>query len=63
LVGPDGSVIEDGRYSGLGNGGREHFRFSKAGSEYPDSLTVEVLLTSGETMKYLIPQSEERHEE
>lgn len=62
LVGPDGDILETGRYTGNGNGGREHFRFNKPGGDYPDGLTVEVLLRTGEVVRYLIEESSERNE-
>jgi hypothetical protein len=63
LVGPDGSILETGRYGGNGNGGREHFRFSKPGGDYPDGLTVEVRLKTGELVKYLIKDTSQRTED
>jgi hypothetical protein len=62
LVSPDGQVLESGRYTGNGNGGREHFRFNKPGGNYPDGLTVEVLLRTGEVVRYLIEETSERKE-
>ena len=62
LVTPDGTVIESGRYAGNGNGNREHFRFSKPGSDYPDGVVVEATLTSGETISYTISNPGERTE-
>ncbi len=62
LVGPDGKEIESGRYSGNGNGGRDHFRFSRAGGGYPDGLRVEVTLKTGEIVRYLIRETSQRTE-
>lgn len=62
LVTPDGDVIETGRYGGNGNGNREHFRFSKPGSGYPDGVVVEATLTTGETISYTISNPSQRTE-
>jgi hypothetical protein len=62
LVGPNGEVLEQGRYTGNGNGGREHFRFSKPGAQYPDGLTVQATLASGELVRYIIRETSDRAE-
>jgi hypothetical protein len=60
LMGPTGEEIETGRYSGNGNGGREHFRFSRGGGSYPDGLTVEAKLTTGEVVRFAIGETSSR---
>ncbi len=62
LIGPDGRELESGRYAGNGNGGRDHFRFSQAGGNYPDGLTVQVALKTGEVVRYLIRETSQRTE-
>ena len=62
LLSPSGDVLETGRYSGNGNGGREHFRFTKPGAGYPDGLTVEVTLKGGSIVRYIIEETSERNE-
>lgn len=62
LMSPSGDLLEAGNYSGNGNGGRDHYRFSKAGGEYPDGLTVEATLKSGEVVRYKIAETSERFE-
>jgi hypothetical protein len=62
LVGPNGEVLEKGRYTGNGNGGRDHFRFSKSGGRYPDGLTVQVTLMNDEVVRYIIRETSERNE-
>lgn len=62
LLSPSGEALETGRYSGNGNGGREHFRFTKPGAGYPDGLTVEVTLKGGSLIKYIIEETSERNE-
>jgi hypothetical protein len=51
-----GQVVERGKSSGYANGGREHFRFSRAGGSYPKNLLVEVEFSSGQ--KKYIPISD-----
>lgn len=60
---PAGNLLESGRYSGNGNGGRDHYRFSKPGGDYPDGLTVEVTLSSKEKLRYTIDESSQRNED
>jgi len=60
---PAGDLLESGRYSGNGNGGRDHYRFSKPGGDYPDGLTVEVTLSTKEKLKYVISESSQRDED
>jgi hypothetical protein len=63
LVGPDGTILESGRYSGNGNGGRDHYRFTKPGGQYPDGLSVQATLVTGEVLRYLIKETSDRTEE
>jgi hypothetical protein len=62
LMSPTGELLEAGNYSGNGNGGRDHYRFSKPGGEYPDGLTVEATLRTGEVVRYKIAETSERTE-
>jgi hypothetical protein len=52
-----GKMIEAGRYSGNGNGGRDHFRFRKPGGSYPSPMILQI----GST-EYLILEGGVRHE-
>ena len=63
LVGPDGTVLESGRYAGNGNGGRDHYRFTKPGGQYPDGLSVQATLVTGEVLRYLIKETSDRTEQ
>lgn len=58
----DNKILDKGIYSGNGNGGRDHYRFSKPGASYPDSLTVEFTLKNGEVKKYLIADPSKRYD-
>ena len=60
LVGPNGEVIETGRYAGNGNGGRDHYRFTKAGGQYADGLIVQATLATGELVRYTIRETSQR---
>lgn len=62
LLSPSGDTLEVGRYTGNGNGGREHFRFTKPGAGYPDGLTVEVTLQGGSVVRYVIEETSARNE-
>ena len=62
LVDSKGNPLETGRYSGNGNGGRDHFRFTKPGGDYPDALRVEITLKTGELVRYFIQETSERTE-
>ena len=54
--------LDSGRYSGIGNGGRLHFRFGKSGSSYPDGTVLEVLLTDGSKVRVPISETSARIE-
>ena len=62
LVSSDGQVLESGRYRGIGNGGREHFRFNKPGGQYANGLSVQAKLVTGEIVRYLISNTAQRTE-
>jgi hypothetical protein len=54
--------LDNGRYGGIGNGGRLHFRFGKSGSSYPDGTIVEVLFTDGSKLRVPIGETSARVE-
>ena len=62
LYDPAGKLIESGRYTGNGNGGRDHFRFTKPGSSYPDGMVVEVTLNTQDKVRYVINETSNRSE-
>ena len=57
-----GAELGEGTYGGVGNGGREHFRFPQPGGEYPSNLTVEVRFKDGSIQTYLIADSSQRYD-
>lgn len=59
---PSGNLLESGRHTGNGNGGRDHYRFKKTGAAYPDGLVVEATLTTGDTVRYRIGETSKRTE-
>ncbi len=54
-------ILGKGSYSGVGNGDREHFRFSKPGAEYPDKSIVLVTLKDGSKQYVTIRDSSARY--
>lgn len=59
---PSGNLLESGRHTGNGNGGRDHYRFKKTGAAYPDGLFVEATLTTGDKVVYRIKETSNRTE-
>ena len=63
VLSPDGKrTLQRGKYSGVGNGAREHYRFSKAGSEFPDGSIVVIKLKNGTTKHMVIKETSARLE-
>lgn len=62
LYDPEGTLLESGRYTGNGNGGRDHYRFKRTGGDYPDGLFVEATLTTGDNIVYHIKETSQRTE-
>ncbi len=59
---PDGSrALQRGQYAGVGNENREHFRFSKAGGEFPDGSIVLVKLNDGSSRHLKISETSARY--
>ena len=53
-------VLQKGHYSGVGNGDREHFRFSKSGGNFPDGAIVLITLKDGSTNHVTIKDTSAR---
>jgi hypothetical protein len=63
VLSPDGkTTLSTGKYSGVGNGNREHFRFSEPGSSYPDGSIVLIQLNDGTTRHIKIKETSKRVE-
>jgi hypothetical protein len=62
LYDPAGTLLESGRYTGNGNGGRDHYRFKRTGGDYPDGLFVEATLSTGDKVVYHIKETSQRTE-
>lgn len=61
VLSPDGSkVLERGKFSGVGNGDREHFRFSKSGSGFPDGAIVVITMEDGTKRHIKIKETSDR---
>jgi hypothetical protein len=55
-----GNSLETGQSYGPYDDGRPLFRFGRTGAAYPDNLTVQVNLSSGDVKEYTIPDSAKR---
>jgi hypothetical protein len=62
LLDSEGNSIESGDSYGPYEDGRPLFRFNDTGSGYPDNMTVQVMLASGDVKEYTIPDSAKRWE-
>jgi hypothetical protein len=63
VLNADGSkVLAKGRYSGVGNGAREHYRFNKPGSGYPDGAIVLIEMENGALRHLKIKDTAKRTE-
>lgn len=61
LLSPDGKqVIAQSKFSGIGNGDRGHYRFSKPGAEYPPNTKVEIIMDDGNRYRVNIPSTGRR---
>jgi hypothetical protein len=61
ILSPDKKkVLQKGRFSGIGNGDRAHFRFSKPGGQFPDGAIVWIKLKDGTSRHVVINNSESR---
>lgn len=63
ILSPDGQrVLAEGRPAGVGNGGREHFRFDRSGSAFPAGAIVRVHRGDGSVNEIVITQPAMRGE-
>lgn len=63
VVSPDGGqVLAEGRNGGVGNGGREHFRFSQPGGGFPPGCLVRILVKDGSTQEVRVDNPGMRRE-
>jgi hypothetical protein len=61
VLSPDGKKsLAKGRFSGVANGDREHYRFSKPGAQYPDGAIVIITLENGSKRYVKIKDSSAR---
>jgi hypothetical protein len=62
IISPDKTkILGKGKFSGIGNGDREHFRFSKAGGQYPDKAIVMITLKDDSTQYVTIRNTSARY--
>lgn len=57
-----GQVLASGKYSGVGNGDREHYRFDKDGSAFDKDVRVVMTLNDGSTRYVSIKEPSERYQ-
>lgn len=63
IISADGkTIVEQGRYAGSGNGGREHFRFSRPGGSFEDGSTVLITMKDGSRKNVKIGETSVRNE-
>jgi len=63
IINPDGTKsMAKGKYSGVGNGNREHYRFTKPGGGYPDRAIVLIKLEDGTARHVRISDTSRRIE-
>lgn len=63
ILNPEGTkAIAKGKYSGVGNGDREHFRFTKPGGGYPDGAIVLIEMENGAIRHFKIKDTSKRTE-
>ena len=60
IANASGRPIERGSYSGVHNGGRPHYRFSKAGSGYGSNIYVVADLRGGGSVHWVVPNGASR---
>jgi hypothetical protein len=53
-------LIESGRFAGIANGDRAHYRFAKVGGSYPDGAVVEIKLKDGKVVSEVIGETSSR---
>lgn len=62
VLSPDGQVLASGADSGVGNGGRQHFRFKAPGGSFPPNCKCQIVLANGQTQEITIPNPAMRNE-
>lgn len=63
ILSPDGTaVLATGRWAGIGNGDRAHFRFDRSGGSFPAGAIVRVTFRDGSVRTVTIPKPTIRNE-
>lgn len=61
VMSPDNKkVLAKGKYSSVGNGGREHYRFTKPGASYPADSILRIALKDGSKQEIKIAEPGKR---
>lgn len=64
ILNPQGTkVLATGKFSGVGNGNREHFRFTKPGNGFPDGAIVLIEMENGTSRHVKIKDTAKRTEQ
>ena len=62
IVQSNGTVMDQGRFAGIHNGNRSHFRFSQPGAGYGSGVYVVADLNTGETVHWYITNGASRNQ-
>ena len=63
VISPDGKrTLQSAKYSGVGNGDREHYRFTKPGGQFPDGSILLVKMKDGTRHHVVIRETSARVE-
>ena len=62
VLSPEGNVLAQGRYGGIANGFRQHFRFDRPGSAFPNNSIVEIQMANSENLRFKIANTSLRVE-
>ncbi|MCB9030271.1 MAG: hypothetical protein H6619_04405 [Deltaproteobacteria bacterium] len=60
IINPQGKEIAEGKYDGINNGFRPHFRFGNAGGSYPDGSILEIKMLEGGSFHYTVAETSNR---
>ena len=60
IASPSGAPIETGSFASVANGGREHYRYSKPGSGYPNGCHAVAMLKAGGSVHWTVPNTSAR---
>lgn len=62
VLSPEGEILEEGKFGGNGNGGRDHYRFNSQGGNYPAGSIVAVTFKDGSIKNIEVENTSSRNE-